>query len=54
MVCRCNSDLNEQMGESAKEVAHLRAELILTRHRVRELDERNATNRDILVSTLET
>eukprot|EP00752_Nemacystus_decipiens_P008313 g7431.t1 len=47
------SDLNEQMGETAKEAAHLRAELILTRHRVKELDERNIVNRDTLVAKLE-
>ncbi len=48
-----NSELTEQMGESAKEAAHLRAELILTRHRVNELDERNTVNRDTLVAKLE-
>ena len=50
---RATSELNEQMGESAKEAAHLRAELILTRHRVKELDERNTANRDTLVAKLE-
>lgn len=45
--------MNEQMGETAKEVAQLRAELILTRHRVKELDERNVVNRDTLVAKLE-
>ncbi|CBJ28638.1 conserved unknown protein [Ectocarpus siliculosus] len=47
------SDLNEAMGETAKEAAQLRAELILTRHRVKELDERNIVNRDTLVAKLE-
>ncbi|CAM9442110.1 unnamed protein product [Hapterophycus canaliculatus] len=47
------SDLNEQMGDSAKETAHLRAELILTRRRVQELDERNTVNRNTLVAKLE-
>lgn len=53
MVCSRDSDLNEQMGETAKEAAHLRAELVLTRHRVKELDERNIVNRDTLVAKLE-
>lgn len=41
------------MEEAAKETAQLRAELMLTKSRVIELDDRNVANRDTLVAKLE-
>lgn len=48
-----DSALTAQMEEGAKEGAQLRAELVLTRQRLKELDERNNDNRDTLVAKLE-
>ena len=41
------------MDECGKEAAQLKAELMLTRQRVKDLDERNTANRDALVAKLE-
>ncbi|CAM9183141.1 unnamed protein product, partial [Laminaria digitata] len=45
--------LTVQMDECGKEAAQLKAELMLTRQRVKDLDTRNNANRDALVAKLE-